>query len=433
MIFSLPCIFLLKNRFVTAHAVRRAIRKASIHLILQEIANRDDFLGSVHVHRPNLVLTGEEGLPDLSLAELLEFSRSSEPIVSVVVLGEDQVVDTALRAIREGASDYLGISQLDRLPSVLERTLRDREADNAASRLRHEMRRAADAMRENQKMITIGRLTASIAHEINNPLASVTNLLYLISSEPGLPENVRKYLDLAQGELQRVVQISRQTLSFYRESAEPVHLRLSTLLEEVLVLYARRLIDKHIEIVRQYIDDEEITVFPGEIRQVFSNLITNAIEASEKGGRLLLRLRRSRLWSDEEVCGLRISIGDTGSGIDPEVRHRLGEPFFTTKGELGTGLGLWVTQSIVKRYGGHLWLHSSTRPERHGTIFSIFLPTNLGPKAIPSHTVEAAKASGLDFVPRKSGNEKNTRSSLTDGEVIPMPEPRSSLRASGGE
>src|SRR5262249_24124921 len=121
MIFSLPCIFLLKNRFATAHAVRRAIRKASIHVILQEIASRDEFLGSVHVHRPNLVLAGEEGLPDLPLAELLEFSRSSEPVVSVVVLGEDQAIDTALKTIREGASDYLRPSQLDRLPSVLER------------------------------------------------------------------------------------------------------------------------------------------------------------------------------------------------------------------------------------------------------------------------------------------------------------------------
>ncbi len=319
MTLSLPRIFLFSNHRITAHAVRRATRRASIHVILKEIVNKEDFLSALRGQSPNLILTGEEGLPDLSLSELLEFSRRSDPKTSIVVLGEEGNRDLAVRMIREGASDYLRSSQLDRLPAVLERTLREHEAGNTAARLRYEVRRAADAMRENQKMITIGRLTASIAHEINNPLASVTNLLYLIGAEPGLSENARKYLEIAQGELQRVVQISRQTLSFYRETAAPVRLRLSTLIEEVLVLYARRLIDKHIEIVRQYVDDEDVTVFPGEIRQVFSNLITNAIEASEGGGRLLLRLRRSRLWSDERVSGIRVSIGDTGSGIDPAI------------------------------------------------------------------------------------------------------------------
>lgn len=432
MTLALPCIFLLKNHAVTAHAVRCATRRASIHVFLQEIADKGEFLAALESRRPNVVLTGEEGLADMSLAELLEFARNNNPSVSVIVLGGNKARDTAVRTIREGASDYLRTSQLDRLPAVLERTLREHEADNTAARLRYEVRRAADAMRENQKMITIGRLTASIAHEINNPLTAITNLLYLISAEPGLSENVRKYLDLAQAELQRVVQISRQTLSFYRETAAPVRLRLSSLLEEVLVLYARRLIDKHIEIVRQYVDDDEVIVFPGEIRQVFSNLIANAIEASGVSGRLLLRLRRSRLWSDEEIYGLRVSIGDTGSGIDPAIRRRLGEPFFTTKGERGTGLGLWVTQSIIKRYGGHLWLHSSTRPEKHGTIFSIFLPINMRPRVIASASqeLEGVKASGTDFVPQSADPGKTTSG---DRSLITMPDPSSPLRASGSD
>lgn len=432
MTLSLPCIFLFKNHVVTAHAVRCATRRASIHVFLQEIASKEEFLAALETRQPNVVLTGDEGLVDMPLSELLEFARSNNPMVSVIVLGGDKTRDTVVRTIREGASDYLRSSQLDRLPAVLERTLREHEADNTAARLRYEVRRAADAMRENQKMITIGRLTASIAHEINNPLTAITNLLYLISAEPGLSDNVRRYLELAQGELQRVVQISRQTLSFYRETAAPVRLRLSNLLEEVLVLYARRLIDKHIEIVRQYVDDEEVIVFPGEIRQVFSNLIANAVEASGVGGRLLLRLRRSRLWSDEEISGIRVSIGDTGSGIDPAIRRRLGEPFFTTKGERGTGLGLWVTQSIIKRYGGHLWLHSSTRPERHGTIFSIFLPLNMGPRAIStvSPAKEGMKASGTDFLPQSADPGKIA---LNEREVITMPDPSSPLRASGSD
>jgi signal transduction histidine kinase len=281
--FSLPRICLLANRFVNAHTVRKITRRAAINLTLQEVFSREELFTALQVHRPNLVLAGEEGLADLSLWELLEFARPADPAISVVVVGRDNPKDVAIRAIREGASDYVRASQLDRLPTVLERALREQESGDTTARLRFEVRRAADAMRENQKMITIGRLTASIAFEINNPLASITNLLYLIGSDPGLPESVRKYLELAQGELQRVVQISRQTLTFYRETATPIRLRLSSLLEEVLVLYARRLIDKHIQIVRQYVDDDEVTVFPGEIRQVFSNLITNAIAAYELG------------------------------------------------------------------------------------------------------------------------------------------------------
>lgn len=428
---SLPKICLLANRFVNAHTVRKITRRAAINLTLQESSSREEFFTALQVYRPSLVLAGEDGLADLSLWELLEFARHADPAISVVVVGRDNAKDVAIRAIREGASDYVRASQLDRLPTVLERALHEQESGDTTARLRFEVRRAADAMRENQKMITIGRLTASIAHEINNPLASITNLLYLIGSDPDLPETVRKYLELAQGELQRVVQISRQTLTFYRETATPIRLRLSNLLEEVLVLYARRLIDKHIQIVRQYVDDDEVTVFPGEIRQVFSNLITNAIEASEVGGRLLIRLRRSRLWSDEGVLGLRVSIGDNGSGIDPHIRRRLGEPFFTTKGERGTGIGLWVTQSIVKRYGGHLFVHSSVHPERHGTIFSIFLPTNMGPKMVESPAFDGARAVGTDFVPRSNGSGKIAQH---DGEVIPMPEHSASpLRASGSD
>ncbi|MGB0124721.1 MAG: HAMP domain-containing sensor histidine kinase [Silvibacterium sp.] len=235
----------------------------------------------------------------------------------------------------------------------------------------------AKVLRDNQKLITLGRLSASIAHEINNPLESITNLLYLM--EPETPEKASGYLKLAQRELSRVVQISKQTLTFSRETSALVRVQLSELIEEVLALHTRRVGDKNLRVVRQYETTEPITVFPGEMRQVLSNLISNAIEATASRGRIVIRIRSTRMWAGRETRGLRLSIGDNGTGIPAEVRRRLGEPFFTTKGQSGTGLGLWVTRSILHRYGGNLQLRSSVSPQRHGTVFSLFLPANMKP------------------------------------------------------
>lgn len=237
-----------------------------------------------------------------------------------------------------------------------------------------------ELLRENQKLITLGRLAASIAHEINNPLESITNLMYLMEQQTS--GETAEYLKLAQRELARVVQISKQTLTFSRDTSAPVKVQLSDLIEEVLGLHARHIGDKGLKIVRQFETYEPVTVFPGEMRQVLSNLIANAIEATPARGRIVVRIRPSRRWSGHGARGLRLSIGDNGSGIPEEVRNRLGEPFFTTKGQSGTGLGLWVTQSILSRYGGSLQLRSSTASDRHGTVFSVFLPLNLRPLAV---------------------------------------------------
>jgi len=238
-----------------------------------------------------------------------------------------------------------------------------------------------DLLRENQKLITLGRLAATIVHEINNPLESITNLLYLM--EQDATGKSAEYLNLAQRELGRVVQISKQTLTFSRETSMPARVQLSDLIEEVLGLHGRRIKDHNLRVVRQYEAYEQIMVFPGEMRQVMLNLVSNAIEATPMGGRIVIRIRASRRWSGHGARGLRLSIGDNGSGISQEIRERLGEPFFTTKGQGGTGLGLWLTQSILSRYGGSLQLRSSVSPSRHGTVFSIFLPLNLRTLAAP--------------------------------------------------
>ena len=167
------------------------------------------------------------------------------------------------------------------------------------------------------------------------------------------------------------------------------------------------MMEKNLRVERQYDCGEEAIVYPGEMRQVLSNLVTNAIEASSLRGRLQLRVRCTRSWSDPEVRGIRVSVADNGSGIPPEVRHRLGEPFFTTKGQRGTGLGLWVTRSIIQRYGGEMQLRSSVHPDRHGTVFTIFLPTNLRPRVV-------------DRPPQGAGENSGS------GSVTPFPNPGSS-------
>ncbi|HVW77860.1 MAG TPA: HAMP domain-containing sensor histidine kinase [Alloacidobacterium sp.] len=246
-----------------------------------------------------------------------------------------------------------------------------------------------EMLRKNQKLIAMGRLSASIAHEINNPLESISNLLYLIGQEP-VSDQVHTYLKAAEKELDRVIQISKQTLNFHRDTTTPVPMHIDQLIEEVLTLYRQRIDEKQLVLRRQYSSNEMVTVFPGEMRQVFSNLIANAIHASPKGGSLWLRIRTATRWADG-TRGLRVIIGDNGSGMDANTRHRLGKPFLTTKGHSGTGLGLWVSMSILKRHGAQLQNYSSIDPKRHGTVFSIFLPLNMRPQmAMENHPLQEA-------------------------------------------
>jgi signal transduction histidine kinase len=232
--------------------------------------------------------------------------------------------------------------------------------------------RATETLRASHKLIELGRLSASIAHEINNPLSSITNLLFLLRQEPELSLRAKGYLDLIESEMDRVIAISKQTLSFSRESSTPDHVSLVDLVEEVLFLYRHRVEQKHLEVRREYLPVEAVWGYPGELRQVLSNLIVNAIDASRQGGRLQIRVRKAANGCGD--TGVRVTVADTGAGIPPEVMRRLGEPFFTTKGQQGTGLGLWVTRAIVEHHGGELRLRSRWGGRRHGTVFSLFLP-----------------------------------------------------------
>jgi signal transduction histidine kinase len=231
------------------------------------------------------------------------------------------------------------------------------------------------ALRTTEKLAAAGRMAATVAHEINNPLEAVTNLVYLAKRDLSNTERVTGYLELASRELDRVAHITRQTLGFYRDTSSPVTLNVAQTLDDLLLLYEKRFESRRIKVMKQYDKDLEITALAGEIRQAFSNLITNAIDAMPEGGTLVLRVAKSHDWSNLHVHGVRITVLDTGSGIEPKHRKNVFQPFFTTKSDVGTGLGLWITRGIVEKHHGSIQMKSRTGQNGHGTAFSIFLPT----------------------------------------------------------
>ena len=212
-------------------------------------------------------------------------------------------------------------------------------------------------------------MAATIAHEINNPLEAVTNLIYLSKTDAAVPADVQHLLEMADAELARVSQIAQQTLGFYRDTSHPVDIDLSGLLHGVADLFSRKLQSRNLRIDLDVRDNLHIFGLQGEVRQVFSNLMVNAIDASSKG---IIRVR-ARPRSLSGVHGVAVMICDEGGGIPREVRHKLFAPFFTTKQSIGTGLGLWVTRGIVEKSGGKVGFRSRTDPPT-GTVFRVFLP-----------------------------------------------------------
>jgi PAS domain S-box-containing protein len=235
-------------------------------------------------------------------------------------------------------------------------------------------KRTEEALRGAEKLAATGQLAGSIAHEINNPMQALTNVLALISFQTSLDQSTRKLVSLAQSELGRMSHIARQMLSFYRESPVPVPLKVKDLMEEVLELFAMRMRANEIRLQRRYDFNGEICAFPVEIRQLFANLVENAVEASGRRGQIRVHIYEGRDWGAPGRRGVRIVIVDNGSGIAPDIRHRIFEPFFTTKPDKGTGLGLWVVRGIVTKHEGSIFLRSRAGNYHHGTACSIFLP-----------------------------------------------------------
>jgi len=224
-------------------------------------------------------------------------------------------------------------------------------------------------LRQTEKLAATGRLAATIAHEINNPLEAVTNLIYLSKTDPGVPPPIQHLLETADNELARVAQIAQQTLGFYRDTTRPTDIDLTAMLEGVVNLFSRKCQYKRLECKLDIEPDLHIFGLQGEVRQVFSNLLVNAIDASSKG---VIQVRARRRTHNGRP-GVSVLIGDQGSGIPASVRERLFSPFFTTKESVGTGLGLWVTRGIVEKQGGTIRFRTSSE-KPSGTVFRVFLP-----------------------------------------------------------
>jgi PAS domain S-box-containing protein len=235
-----------------------------------------------------------------------------------------------------------------------------------------ERKRAEETLRKSEKLASAGRMAAVIAHEINNPLEAITNLLYLLGTEK-LSDQARGFLQLADSELKRVVHIARQTLGFYRESNKPQQIQLTSVFDQVAEIYAHKMRKRHIELQRDFEAPGDILAYPGEVRQLFTNLISNAIEADAT--RLRVHVTPYREWKAPYRWGSLLTFMDNGKGISAEAMQHIFEPFYTTKGEKGTGLGLWVSRGIVHKYEGVMRVRSVDREPRRGTTFSIFFPS----------------------------------------------------------
>ena len=232
-------------------------------------------------------------------------------------------------------------------------------------------RKSQEVLRKTEKLAAAARLAATVAHEINNPLEAIGNLIYISKATEGIPESAFTNLTLAEEELARVSHITRQTLGFYRESKQPNEVDLPTLVESVLNIYSNKLRTKNIILVRDFHDCPPIQALAGELKQAVANLVSNAADAVPHGGTICVRID---CHEDTTTHLVKIIVEDDGPGIAPEHRDHIFEPFFTTKKDVGTGLGLWVTKEIIERHSGTVEVRSMNGTGPSGTAFSITLP-----------------------------------------------------------
>ncbi len=264
-------------------------------------------------------------------------------------------------------------SRPETLVSGVQAALRSRRRQYQIRDYLIERVKTEEALRTAEKLAVAGRLAASIAHEINNPLQSVVDLLHLISLSSSLQES-KNYTETAMGELARVSEIVTQTLRFHQQQSKPVMVQVSEVVDSALVLYQARLTSARIVIDRDFRRCQPILARSGDLRQLIVNLVGNAVDAMAGGGTLKIRITNAREHSNGTRPGIRLTIADTGSGIPLEIKKRLFEPFISSKGNEGTGLGLWVSSGIVRKHGGTIQVKSSALSPATGTVFSVFLP-----------------------------------------------------------
>ena len=320
-----------------------------------------------------LVLAEEALTPALveQLSSLLHAQEpwSDFPLVLLTASGEVSAGSERRREARKPLGNVLLLERPVRPETMLSTiaiALRARSRQYQVRDYISQQRRTEESLRKSEKLAVAGRLAASIAHEINNPLEAIGNLLYIMGTSDSIPE-LRQCLVIAQEQLARVSEIVKQTLRFHRDTTHPAPVALEEVVQSVLALYAGRLHSAGIEVTHNFRPVPPIHGFAGELRQLVANLVGNALDAMRSGGTLHIRIRESRR---NGKSGVRLTVSDSGSGIPASVRSSLFEPFVSTKETTGTGLGLWVSREIVQRHSGTIHVKSK---ERIGTTFSVVL------------------------------------------------------------
>jgi PAS domain S-box-containing protein len=303
-----------------------------------------------------------------SLASLFTETYGDEFVTAMAKLGQGKEVRMEMHAIRKGGEPVevsVTLTPHMEAPGIL-------VAFSAVIRDSTARKRAEKALLQSEKLASVGRLASSIAHEINNPLEAVTNLLYILETQFSEPK-AKEFVAMAQEELARVSHIATHTLRFHKQSSGRTYLDLSTLTDSVFGLYRGRLKNQNIATVNDSVQASPLYCFENELRQVFVNLVSNAFDAMRSGGQLTIRNRDVTLYPSGER-GVRITVADTGSGMAPETIARLFEPFFSTKGIGGTGLGLWISRDLIQKNGGRIWVRSRHHIPRRGTLVSMTFP-----------------------------------------------------------
>ncbi|HZD93184.1 MAG TPA: ATP-binding protein, partial [Candidatus Sulfotelmatobacter sp.] len=309
--------------------------------------------------RAGAVIVAEEALTPGALEEFSQIIKrqppwSDFPLLLLTTAGAVSTTTQRRRNMREPLGNVHLLERPVRPETLVSAVLSALRARRRQYEIRDNLQRqqaAEKALRESEKLAVAGRMAASIAHEINNPLAAITNLLYLCSTANSMLD-VKNYLQIAQQEMARVTAITTHTLTFYRHAARPAPVKITGVLDSVLVLFHSRLNHAGIKVQKDYHDTEPVMGLSGELRQLLANLIANALDAMRSGGKLTVRVHNAQEFGNGARQGVRVVIADTGAGINPEMKSRIFDPFFTTKGQTGTGLGLWISAEIIQKHSG---------------------------------------------------------------------------------
>ncbi len=281
--------------------------------------------------------------------------------------GKEICIDDSGAPIRDGAGKMIGVVLVFR--DITER------------------RMSEGALMRAEKLAAAGRLAASVAHEVNNPLEGLTNLVYIARRSSDFDE-IRQLLSQAENELGRIAHITRQSLGFYRETSTYAHFMPAAIVREVAAFYASRASRHGVSLIVNAQTEREVLGSAGELRQVLSNLLANSLDACARGSMVRIEAKSAIDPRNPSRPGVRITIADTGPGIPSEHLESIFEPFFTTKKDTGTGLGLWVSRELVTKHGGSLRVRSRTSDPLCGTVFSIFLLAQGGARTVPSYVAE---------------------------------------------